>query len=78
MTLQTSNKAQDETRQYIDTTLSVVKDTCQDETTLQPHHTQDPSPHPSPSTPNLEVTLLDPLDCQGHSTLVLSICLKTL
>ena len=49
MTLQTSNKALDETRQYIDTTISVVKDTYQDNTTLQPHRIQDPSPHPSPN-----------------------------
>ena len=58
MTSQTSHKAHDKTRQYNDSTLSVEKDTCQDITTLSPCYTQDSSPHPSPNTPTLEVTLL--------------------
>ena len=37
-------------------------DTGQDKTTLQPCCTQDPSPHPSPNTLNLEDSLLDPQD----------------
>ena len=53
---------QDQTRQYIDTTLSVVKDTGQNKTTLQPFHTQDPNPYPSPNTPSPEETQLNPQD----------------
>ena len=62
MTSQTSNEALDKTRQYIDTTLSVAKYTCQDETILQPRHTLNPSPHPFPNTLNPEDSLLNPLD----------------
>ena len=61
MTSQTSNKALDQTRQYIDATLSVAKDTGQN-STQQPHHTLDLSPHPSPNTLNQEVILLNPQD----------------
>ena len=55
MTLQTSNKALDQTRCYS----KCSKRYWSKQTTRRPHHTLDQDPHPSPNTPNLEDSLLD-------------------